>query len=112
MILFAFIPWLPVANSMMILLTMTLLVITGLGLMLVTNTTNAMVQTRTPDHFRGRVMGIYVVIFQGGMPIGSLLVGAIAAVIGLPLAILIGAGMMAIFVIGIWIFRGGVRKLE
>ena len=112
MILFAIIPWLPVANSMMVLLTMTMLVITGLGLMLVTNTTNAMVQTRTPDHFRGRVMGIYVVIFQGGMPIGSLLVGAIAAVIGLPLAILIGAGMMAVFVIVIWLFRGEVRKLE
>ena len=112
MIVFAIIPWLPVVNSMMVLLTMVMLVITGVGLMLVTNTTNAMVQTRTPEHLRGRVMGIYVVIFQGGMPIGSLLVGGIAALIGLPGAILIGGGLMVVFVIGIWLFRGEVRKLE
>ncbi len=112
MILFAIIPWLPVSNAMMILLTMVMLVITGAGLMLVTNTTNAMVQTRTPEHLRGRVMGIYVVIFQGGMPIGSLLVGGLAAVIGLPGAILIGGGLMVVFVAGIWIFRSEIRKLE
>jgi MFS family permease len=112
MILFAFIPWLPLKNSMMILTTMVMLVLIGVGLMLVTNTTNAMVQTRTPEHLRGRVMGLYVVVFQGGMPIGSLLVGGLAAVIGLPQAILIGAVLMAIFVIGIWLFRGEVRKLE
>jgi len=46
------------------------------------------------------------------MPIGSLLVGGIAALIGLPGAILIGGGLMVVFVIGIWLFRGEVRKLE
>jgi MFS family permease len=112
MILFAIIPWLPIANSGMVTLTMILLIFTGVGLMLITNTTNAMIQTRTPDEFRGRMMGIYTVVFQGGMPIGSLLVGAIAAAIGLPQAILIGAIIMALFVIVIWLARSDVRKLE
>jgi MFS family permease len=112
MILFAIIPWLPISNGMMIILTMFLLVLTGAGLMLVTNTTNSIVQTHTPEHLRGRIMGIYVVVFQGGMPIGSLLVGGLAAVIGLPQSILIGEVLMTILVIGIWLFRGEVRKLE
>ena len=112
MILFAIIPWVGLLDSGMVVLTMILLVITGAGLMLVTNTTNAMIQTRTPDEFRGRVMGIYVVIFQGGMPLGSLLVGFIAAGIGLPASILIGGIVMALFVVLMWLFRPEVRKLE
>jgi MFS family permease len=112
MVLFAIIPWLPVSNGTMVTFTMLILVILGLALMLLTNTANAIVQTKTPDHLRGRVMGIYVMVFMGGMPIGSLIVGAIAAVIGLPLAILIGGILMALFILAIWIFRSEVRRLE
>ena len=42
------------------------------------NLTNAMIQTEVTDELRGRVMGIYVLVFFGLTPIGSLLAGVIA----------------------------------
>jgi MFS family permease len=36
---------------------------------------NSYVQTTTPMHVRGRVMGIYIFIFLGTSPFGSLLIG-------------------------------------
>jgi MFS family permease len=36
---------------------------------------NSYVQTTTPVHLRGRVMGIYIFIFLGTSPFGSLLIG-------------------------------------
>jgi len=35
------------------------------------------VQLITPDDMRGRVMSVYNVAFRGGMPVGSIFIGAI-----------------------------------
>jgi MFS family permease len=53
--------------------------------------TNTLLQTMVPDHLRGRVMAMHVTMFMGMTPFGSLLAGAIAAKVGAPLAISIGA---------------------
>ena len=37
----------------------------------------SMVQLITPDNMRGRVMSVYNVAFRGGMPVGSIVIGAI-----------------------------------
>jgi MFS family permease len=52
---------------------------------------NTVVQLRTPDELRGRVMGIYVLAFIGLGPFGSLLAGAIAHAISTPFAVAFGA---------------------
>jgi hypothetical protein len=58
-------------------------------------------QQSTPDEWRGRVIGLYAMAFAGTAPLGSLLTGAMAAVIGLAptLAcnglIVIAAGLIA-----------------
>ena len=36
---------------------------------------NAYVQSTTEPEFRGRVMGVYMLVFIGGTPVGSLVVG-------------------------------------
>ncbi len=46
---------------------------------MVTNNSQAIVQSLVPDNLRGRVMGVYTLIFFGSMPIGSLLAGSVAA---------------------------------
>jgi MFS family permease len=55
------------------------------------NLANALVQTLTPDALRGRVMSVYMLGFFGFMPLGSLLAGAVATAIGVPLTVALGA---------------------
>ncbi len=43
---------------------------------------NTYVQTTTPSELRGRVMGLYILIFLGATPIGSPLIGWLADVVG------------------------------
>ncbi|MGI8744831.1 MAG: MFS transporter [Bryobacteraceae bacterium] len=49
----------------------------GAALMMVFATISSLVQLITSDQMRGRVMSVYNVAFRGGMPIGSLLIGAL-----------------------------------
>ncbi|MCB0230643.1 MAG: MFS transporter, partial [Anaerolineae bacterium] len=58
--------------------SMAMLVGVGWSFMVVANTSNSMVQTMVPDELRGRVMGVYTLMFFGGMPLGSLLIGSMA----------------------------------
>jgi MFS family permease len=43
---------------------------------------NLLVQTAVPDRLRGRVMGLWVLVFIGGMALGGLLLGAASERIG------------------------------
>ena len=43
---------------------------------------NSYVQTSTEPHIRGRVMGIYLMVFMGGSPFGSPLIGWLSTQIG------------------------------
>jgi predicted MFS family arabinose efflux permease len=72
-------------------LSFLLLIGVGWGLMTIANTTNAMVQEETPDELRSRVMSLYVLVFQGGMPIGALVIGLLAAGLTAPVTVAICA---------------------
>ncbi|WP_336210740.1 MFS transporter [Nonomuraea sp. LPB2021202275-12-8] len=52
-----------------------LLIPTGVALITVNTSANASVQLATSPEMRGRVMGIYMLVFTGGAPIGAPLVG-------------------------------------
>jgi MFS family permease len=43
----------------------------GFGIILFSSIGNSIIQTQSPDHLRGRLMGIWALVFGGGMPIGS-----------------------------------------
>ncbi|MCW5965398.1 MAG: MFS transporter [Bryobacterales bacterium] len=49
--------------------------IASAALMAVFTLVTSLVQLRTPNEMRGRVMSVYNIAFRGGMPIGSLLMG-------------------------------------
>src|SRR5262249_27377790 len=55
------------------------------------NTCNTIVQVTVPDELRGRVMGVYMMVFAGATPVGASLIGAIAEGAGVPAACLTGA---------------------
>ena len=76
--------------SRFFILSLLLMVITGLGMMLQMASSNTMLQTIVHDDMRGRVMSFYTMAFMGTAPFGSLLAGSAAKVIGVPYTILIG----------------------
>jgi MFS family permease len=72
-----------------------LLVPTGAAVISFTTTANASVQLTTAPDMRGRVMGIYMLVFLGGAPAGAPLTGLIAQEFGTRIA-LIGGGVISI----------------
>jgi len=68
-----------------------LLVPTGIVLISFTTLTNSSVQLSVPAEMRGRVMGIYMLVFLGGAPLGSPLTGWIAEQFGTRISIIAGA---------------------
>jgi len=65
-------------------LTMGFLVVAGLGFMTQNATANTLVQSTVPDGLRGRVMSVYMMVFVGFFPIGSLIAGTVAESFGVP----------------------------
>ncbi|MBO0825144.1 MAG: MFS transporter, partial [Actinobacteria bacterium] len=55
---------------------------TGLAMLTFTTAANASTQLATAPDMRGRVMGLYMLVFLGGTPLGAPLVGWIAAAYG------------------------------
>lgn len=67
------------------------LAINGWGMLLYFSTTNTLIQTAVPDAMRGRVMGIWALVFGGTMPLGGLEAGVLSQTIGVPWTISVGA---------------------
>jgi MFS family permease len=61
----------------------TMLPIMGATVLLTLISANTYVQSNTDSALRGRVMGIYLMIFMGGTPIGSPLIGFLASAFGI-----------------------------
>ena len=63
---------------------------------------NSIVQTSTDPAIRGRVMGLYLLIFMGGTPFGSPLIGATTDVIGIQPTIAVCGGISLAASLFIW----------
>jgi MFS family permease len=72
------------------------LFIAGFGMLLFFSTTNTVLQTIVPDDMRGRVMGVWSLIFGAMIPLGSLEAGSVANWSGTPFALRFGAIVSAI----------------
>jgi MFS family permease len=59
-----------------------LLFFAGFGIILFFSIGNSIIQTQSPDHLRGRLMGIWALVFGGSLPVGSFWMGAIAQRVG------------------------------
>jgi predicted MFS family arabinose efflux permease len=55
---------------------------------------SSLVQLITADQMRGRVMSVYNIAFRGGMPLGSILVGAIVQRLGAPPVIAVNGALL------------------
>src|SRR6266702_1426920 len=68
----------------------------GFGMLLFFSTSNTVLQTIVPDEMRGRVMGVWSLVFGAMIPLGSLEAGAVAHWAGTPVALAFGACICAI----------------
>lgn len=78
------------ASSRIFTVSLILLVVVGGGATIAMSTTNTMIQLGVPDALRGRVMSMYTMIMMGGMPLGSMILGALASGIGVPQTLALG----------------------
>jgi MFS family permease len=67
-----------------------LMVFVGAGGIAMAATANASIQLAVPDGLRGRVMSVYTTVFSASVPVGGLLMGAIASSLGILPTIAIG----------------------
>lgn len=78
----------------------------GFGIILFFSIGNSIIQTQSPDHLRGRLMGIWALVFGGSMPLGSLWMGAVAQRVGAGHTLQAGGafcilGALTIYVLGL-----------
>ena len=71
---------------------------------------NTALQTVTPDHLRGRVMSVYMVVFAGSVPLGNLFTGGLAHFYGAPIALLVGGCLSLVAAVAGWILRTPAEK--
>ena len=76
------------------------------------NLANTLVQTLTPDHLRGRVMSLYMLAFFGLMPVGALLAGTVASLVGVREAVALGASGTLVCVGAITVFLRPLRGVQ
>jgi MFS family permease len=104
LLIFAEVRWVPASLLVM--------VIAGWGLMAMINTTNALIQSYVPDHLRGRVMGVYALVFMGGSPVGSLIAGWLADAVGEPLTVTLFSSIFLLSAIVTYFNRPKLRLLN
>jgi MFS family permease len=91
------------------------LVPTGLAMLIFTTAANSGTQLNTAADMRGRVMGLYMLVFLGGTPLGSPLAGWVAQAYGARMSMIAGGmiSLVATVVVGYLLARvRGVKVLS
>jgi len=86
-------------------LSLVLIAMVGFAMIAFSATANTTVQTVAPDHLRGRVMSVYMLVFAGSIPFGNLLTGGLAHLYGVQVALLIGVGISLVAAVTGWVLR-------
>ena len=86
------------------------LAIGGVAWIAVLSSLNVAAQTATPAWVRARVMAVYLLVFTGGLAVGSAIWGFVAARFGISSALLISAIGLVLGLTTIWRYRLSARK--
>jgi MFS family permease len=85
-------------------LALFLLFLAGMTMVGFLTTANAYVQLNVPDDRRGRIMGLYSIVFLGMMPLGSMLSGSLSQYIGVQRAVSAGAILAELITFGLGLY--------
>jgi MFS family permease len=67
-------------------------------------TANSLMQMHSDPAIRGRITGIYLLIFMGGTPFGSLAIGYLVEAIGVRESVAVCGGISLVGMIAIWVY--------
>ena len=90
-------------------LSVVLLLPVGFTMLLQMSSSNTLIQSMVPDELRGRVMAAYSMMFMGMAPVGALLAGGLAGIIGAPGTIAVGG---VVCLLGALAFRSRLPGLR
>jgi predicted MFS family arabinose efflux permease len=82
-------------------LTAAVLAALGFAQIIFMTSCNTTVQIAVPDELRGRVMGLYALVFAGMTPIGALLMGTVAEHWGVSRACAVGGGAGLVLILAL-----------
>jgi MFS family permease len=82
-----------------------LLLCTGFGCLFFAQAANHHIQLGTDPAYRGRVMALYTLVFQGTTPLGALLVGALSERFGARSGLLAGGGATLLAAVAVLVAR-------
>jgi predicted MFS family arabinose efflux permease len=67
-------------------------------------TANSLMQMHSDPAIRGRITGIYMLVFMGGTPFGSIAIGYLVEIIGVRESVAVCGGVSLIGMLAIWIY--------
>jgi MFS family permease len=79
-----------------------MLTLAGCSWALTSIQTNTLLQTKAPDHLRGRVMGFYSFMVVGMAPIGALQAGWVSEHFGVRVSLAFGGGICVLAALLAW----------
>ena len=88
-----------------------LLFLAGNALLIVFSLTASLVQLTVPDDLRGRVMSIYLTAFRGGLPLGSLVSGALTRYAPTEIVVAVNASLLTLVAVYFLVRSHGVREM-
>ena len=93
---------------------LSMVVLFGVGILFILQNAlaNTLVQLGSPDQLRGRVMGVYSILFQGMQGVGRMQAGFTATLIGAPLSVAIGALVSLVYGIFVFFKWPQIRRLK
>lgn len=92
-------------------LALFLLLLVGFCQTSIASLANTLTQTLTPDHIRGRVMSVFSLFFNGMIPLGSLLGGAVAQRWGVGSALIASGTVILITFTTLVLIRPQLRNI-
>lgn len=91
-------------------LSLVLIACVGFSQIAFTAIANTTLQTVTPDHLRGRIMSVYMLVFNGSIPLGNLFTGGLVSLFGAPVALIAGGALSLVAAVAGWVFRAPAEK--
>ena len=97
------------AVSALFLFSVAALFVLGIGQCFAATTSITLLQTRVPEHMRGRVMSLNTLLLMGIRPLGDFPAGALISVMGAPGTLLLCSALVGVYVAVVSLARPSIR---
>ncbi len=82
----------------------------GASFLMLSAAINTVLQSRVDRNMRGRIMSLYILVFQGMLPIGGIVMGVLADRISAPIVLLVGGIVCAIMAVCLFAFPSFLKE--